>query len=156
MASQSTRPLRRAIAGIGAAVAVGVGMLTCAPVAGADVLDELAEQYSTGAGAGQVANLVNTAMNLRAHGYQPKPADLAAVKAAMDKRPNQAPLVAALQSTVSYQMKRQRQMGEGTAGPPEVIGGQAGGASTRPPGGGWVPGNPMIDQDSPFQMPGRS
>ncbi|BBY97579.1 hypothetical protein [Mycolicibacterium fallax] len=147
---------RRAAAAAGAALALVGGALSLAPVAGADVLDELAEQYSTGAGAGQVANLVSTSMNLRTQGYRPRPGDLAAIKAALDKRPNQAPLVAALQNAVAYQAKKQRQLGGDGGAPPVVIGGSPGSINTQAPGGNWVPGNPMIDNDSPFPMPGRS
>ncbi len=129
--------------GVLAAMAIGL-----APSASADVLDDLAGQYSTGAGAGQVANLLSDALNLRAQGFAPKPADLEAVKAALAKRPNQAPLLSALQTTVAHQKKRQSQLGQS----PEI---------GTPKAGTWTPmtpnqGDPIHDNyDRAIPMPGR-
>lgn len=131
------------IGGVLAALTIGL-----ASPASADVLDDLAAQYSTGAGAGQVANLLGDALNLRQQGFAPKPADLAAVKAALDKRPNQAPLLSALATTVAHQKKRQSQLGQS----PEI---------GTPKAGTWTPmnpnqGDPIHDNyDRAIPMPGR-
>ncbi len=112
------------------------------------VLDQLSTEFTRGTGAGQVANLLNEALNLRAQGFPPKPGDLAAVQAAIAKRPNQGPLIAALQATVAHQHQLQSQMGSSSQNQPQLGFGINQGT--------WSPGNPMI-QDSPiFPMPGRS
>jgi len=74
--------------------------------------------------------------------------DLEAVKAALAKRPNQAPLLSALQTTVSHQKKRQSQLGQS----PEI---------GTPKAGTWTPmtpnqGDPIHDNyDRAIPMPGR-
>lgn len=135
-----------ASAGLAASMAMGL-----AATANADILDELEAQYGTGSGGGQVANLLNDAMMMRAQGVRPKPADLQAVQAASANRgPNQAPLVGALQQVVANQQKVLAQMGQSS-------GGGVGVAINQGP---WEPnmgGNPMIQDENPiFPMPGRS
>lgn len=145
-AARWRRKTTAGIAGVGMSVALMMGFGTA--TASADVLDELAEQYSTGAGAGQIANLLHTSLQLRAQGFKPKPADYQAIKAAMDRRPNQGPLVEALSAAVANQVKTQQQLrGVGGGQSPVVLGVQ-----NQP----WNPGNPMEwDNDKPFDMPGR-
>jgi hypothetical protein len=135
-----------ASAGLAASMAMGL-----AATANADILDELEAQYGTGSGGGQVANLLNDAMMMRAQGVKPRPADLQAVQAASANRgPNQAPLVGALQQVVSNQQKVLAQMGQPSGG----------GAGFSINQGPWAPnmsGNPMIQDENPiFPMPGRS
>ena len=78
------------------------------------------------------------------------PAKRAAVQAALDKRPNQGPLISALKATVAHQHQLQSQ-GAGTGSQSQQP--QLGFGINQ---GTWAPGNPMI-QDSPiFPMPGRS
>ncbi len=126
--------------GLAASLVMGFGTAT----AHADVLDQLAQEFSTGAGAGTVANLLSTSLTLKAQGYKPKPGDLARVKAALDKRPNQGPLIDALNATISNQQNAMEQAGgNNTSLPPLVSVNQ----------GQW---NPMHDDDpSVFPMPGR-
>lgn len=117
----------------------------------ATVLDRLADEYGRGAGMGQVATLLNEVLTLREHGVRPKPADLMAVQAALDKRPNQGPLIGALGATLAHQRKVQGQMGGGSSQQPP----QGGGFSINQ-GNDWAPGNPMIQDDPIFPMPGRN
>jgi hypothetical protein len=69
----------------------------------------LQEQYDTGAGGGQVANFVHEVLVLRNLGFRPSKSNQEAIVAALEKRPNQAPLVEALKSTVAYQRRIQAQ-----------------------------------------------
>ena len=46
-------------------------------------------------------------IKLRAAGFVPSKGDVTDLEAAMDKRPNQLPLIDALQSTVAYQKRSQ-------------------------------------------------
>ena len=98
---------------------------------------------------GQGFRISKSSLTLRAQGFPPKPADLAAVQAALAKRPNQSPLIAALQATIAHQHQLQSEAGSGSAQNQPGLG-----VSVNQ--GNWAPGNPMI-QDSPiFPMPGRS
>ncbi|BBZ33342.1 hypothetical protein [Mycolicibacterium confluentis] len=152
MTEKLTSHLRRAavagVASAGMAVTLALGSLGFGTAtANADVLDDLAQQYSTGAGAGQVANLLRTSLQLRAQGYRPKPADYQAIKSAMDRNANQAPLIEALQGAVNSQLKQQRQMsGAGGQSPIQL------GVTSNP---NWAPGNPMQQDDPIFPIPGR-
>ena len=69
----------------------------------------LQEQYDTGAGGGQVSNFVHEVLVLRNLGFRPSKANQTAIVEALDKRPNQAPLVEALKATVAYQRRIQAQ-----------------------------------------------
>src|SRR5690242_3503474 len=107
---------RRAVAG--GALAVGLLVGFGAPVALADdddpttqadapppmtadqVLAIIQSDYDTGAGGGQLSNLIHEVLSLRAQGFYPSNANKQAIVAALDHRPNQAPLVKALQQTV--------------------------------------------------------
>ena len=140
---------RRCAAGgtAAAGLALSLSLMVGTATANADVLDELAKEFSLGAGAGQVANLLSQSLTLRAQGFRPKPSDLAAVQAALDRRPNQGPLISALSNTVSHQQKLQAQMSPEAGSPPIVAG-----INTLP----WTPGNPMIQENPIFPIPGRS
>ncbi|WP_099025357.1 hypothetical protein [Mycolicibacterium palauense] len=147
--SRWRRVVAGGVAGVGLALSVSLGM--GAGIAQADVLDQLEQEFSTGAGAGQVANLLNQSLKLRSQGYKPTQANLNAVQAALDKRPNQKPLIDALQATVAGQLKLQSQMGS-----------QSGSSSQGPIGFSWNAGpwgpnwNPMAgDGTEIFPMPGR-
>jgi hypothetical protein len=114
MAVRTGRPARRntawrrAFTGAAATGALAAGLLIGAGTAHADVLDDINAEYDTGSGGGQVSNLIHTAMKLRAAGFVPSKGDMADLEAAMGKRPNQVPLIDALQSTVSYQKRSQQ------------------------------------------------
>jgi hypothetical protein len=98
---------RRTFSGAATAGALAVGVLMGAGTAHADVLDDIHSEYDKGSGGGQVSNLIEVAMKLRAAGFVPSKGDMADLEAAMDKRPNQVPLIDALQSTVAYQKRSQ-------------------------------------------------
>ena len=111
MTSQTSRNTgwRRAVTGAVASSALAAGMMfgLGSGTANADVLDDIAAQYDTGAGGGQISQLIHTALKLRALGYVPSKGNIDDLVAAMDKRPNQVPLVTALQNTVSFQKRNQ-------------------------------------------------
>jgi len=111
-----SKTARRAAAGVtttGIAVAL---MLAAGPgTARADVIDELANEFTTASGAGPVANLVNQSLRLKAAGFRPTAGELTAITQAETYRPNQTPLIKALQETVAGQTKLQ-QMAQATQG----------------------------------------
>lgn len=114
---------RRALTGVAASGVLVAGVLIGAGTANADVLDDINTQYGIGAGGGQISNLVRSAMKLRALGFAPSKGNIADLEDGLAKRPNQGPLVSALESTVSY-MKR-NQMHSNQSGPllnPPTIG----------------------------------
>jgi hypothetical protein len=76
-----------------------------APMSADQALAIIATEYDTGAGGGQVSNLIHKIMTLRSQGYMPSASNRAAIVDALDKRPNQAPLVTALEATLSFQMR---------------------------------------------------
>ena len=161
MAEQtSTNGWRRALVGAVVSGALAAGLLTgvspasavadpssdvaasgdAAPAMTADqALAIIATDYDTGSGGGQISNLIEQIMKLRARGFRPSTSNQEAIVAALDKRPNQGPLIEALESTLSYQ-KRQasRQTGGGPVlNPPTIgIGGNGGGAPVPGSGGG--------------------
>ncbi|HET7665382.1 MAG TPA: hypothetical protein VFK56_04760 [Mycobacterium sp.] len=63
--------------------------------------------YDIGEGGGQLSNLIHDVMKLRALGFKPSNANKEAITKALDYRPNQAPLIEALQDTLAYQHKMQ-------------------------------------------------
>lgn len=86
-------------------------------------LSIIATEYDTGAGGGQLSKLVHQVLALRAKGFKPSNANRLAIEEALDHRPNQAPLIEALQATLAYQRKLQAQAqmsGQGQA--PVAIG----------------------------------
>ena len=87
----------------------------------------LQQQYDTGAGGGQVSNFVHEVLTLRNLGFRPSKANQTAIVEALEKRPNQAPLVEALKATVAYQRKLQAQaaaqQAQGNGGNNFAIGG---------------------------------
>jgi hypothetical protein len=125
MTSQTGRNTgwRRAVTGAVASSALAAGLMIGfgSGTANADVLDDIALQYDTGAGGGQVSQLVHTALKLRALGFVPSKGNMDDLVAAMEKRPNQVPLVTALQNTVSFQ-KRNQMRGQAQQQPPAVLG----------------------------------
>lgn len=161
MAEQtSTNGWRRALLGAVTSGALAAGLLTgvtsasavadpstdavasgdVAPAMSADeALATISAEYDTGAGGGQISTLIHKIMQLRAKGFRPSTSNGEALVAALDKRPNQGPLVAALQSTLSFQLRQaSRQTGGGPVlNPPTIgIGGNGGGAPNPNAGGG--------------------
>ncbi|MHA3021231.1 hypothetical protein ACXPWS_13330 [Mycobacterium sp. BMJ-28] len=96
---------RRATAGV--AVAAGLMATFGSGVASADALDDIAAEYDTGAGGGQISNLIHDALKLRALGFLPSRGNYADLQEGLDKRPNQTPLISALKATVDFQRKTQ-------------------------------------------------
>lgn len=68
------------------------------------------QDYDTGAGGGQLSTLIHEVLVLRNAGFRPSNANKVAIQEALDKRPNQAPLIEALKETLAFQRKTQAQM----------------------------------------------
>lgn len=134
---------RRAATGVVAAVALAAGLLTGLdaptalatpgdPTADADapppqtadeVLAIIKSEYDLGAGGGQLSGLIHSVMKLRSQGFLPSNANRDAIVAALDKKPNQTPLIEALQATLVYQRRAQaRQQAAVTSPNPTTIG----------------------------------
>ena len=124
------------IAGIGAPTAFSAPADeqttdTDAPAAPTMTADEalaiIQQDYDTGAGGGQLSNFVHEVLVLRNLGFRPSNANKQAIVDALDKRPNQAPLIAALKQTVAYQRRiqaqQQAQQSQGGVQPGFQIGG---------------------------------
>jgi hypothetical protein len=102
------------------------------PVMTADeALAIIDRDYDIGAGGGQLSTLIHDVMKLRALGFKPSNTNKEAITKALDYRPNQAPLIQALQETLSYQRKMQAlaqnannpsQPGFSIGGPPPGMG----------------------------------
>jgi hypothetical protein len=119
------------------------------PVMTADqALSIIANEYDQGDGGGQLSMLIHDVLTLRALGFKPSNGNKIAITEALEQRPNQAPLIAALKDTLAYQRKLKAQM--------ENSGGQQPGAGfgigQAPPGIGPAvpPGVPV----QPGQNPG--
>ena len=148
---------RRAVTGtvLGGALAVGLLVGAGAPTAFAvpstkepvapvepeitadEALAIVASDYDTGAGGGQLSQLIHEVLVLRQQGFRPSSANREAIVEALEKRPNQTPLVDALKSTISYQRKLQAQSSAATPG-----GGFTVGVNQAPPGTVPDPTNP--------------
>jgi hypothetical protein len=94
------------VAGAGMALAFALGS---APAAHADVLDDLAQEFTTAQGAGQIPSLLNQSLKLRATGFKLTNGEIAAIQDALNDRPNQTPLISALKDAVAGQTKRMQQ-----------------------------------------------
>jgi hypothetical protein len=92
----------RSIAGVALAAGLVCGSTATAH---ADILDDLAEQYSIGASGGQLSKLLKVSLKLRSMGYKPSQPYLDALTKAATYRPNQNPLIEALKDTIAYQAK---------------------------------------------------
>ncbi len=76
---------------------------------GEQALAIIQQDYDLGAGGGQLSNFVHEVLVLRNLGFRPSKANQNAIAEALEHRPNQAPLIAALKETVTYQRKIQAQ-----------------------------------------------
>ncbi|MGD9622638.1 MAG: hypothetical protein AB7G47_21030 [Mycolicibacterium sp.] len=165
-----SRIWRRSIAAVlaGAAVAGGLGSVVAvpawaqpaepttenrAPVSPDQILLMISQDYQTGAGGGQVSKLIEQVITLRKRGIRPSMSSTQALAAALEQRPNQKPLIEALQGTLVDQRKQFARQGiQAPGGAPTVA---TPGSPQTPMGPGWGPGNPM-QQDTPiFPIPGR-
>ena len=72
-----------------------------------EALAIIARDYDTGEGGGQISTLIHDILKLRQQGYKPSNANREAITKALDKRPNQVPLINALKNTLAYQRKLQ-------------------------------------------------
>ncbi len=79
------------------------------PMTGDEALAIIQQDYDTGAGGGQLSQLIHEVLVLRNLGFRPSNANKAAIQEALDHRPNQGPLVEALKSTIAYQRRIQAQ-----------------------------------------------
>ena len=103
-----------------------------------EALTIIATEYDTGAGGGKLSNLIHDVLTLRAQGFKASNANRIAIEEALEKRPNQTPLIEALEQTLSYQlMQKSRQA---AAGAPQ--GGVNAGINQLPPGMTPVPTAP--------------
>ena len=156
-----TGNLRRAVKAAVASGAMAVGLLMGigSPTALADPTDStttqpeispdmsadealaiIARDYDMGAGGGQLFNLIHQALQLRSLGFKASNANRQAIAAALEKRPNQAPLIEALKETIAYQRKLQAQM-QNAVDPNQQPGFNMG-QTPLPPGVPPDPGNP--------------
>jgi hypothetical protein len=152
-----TGNLRRAVKGAVASGAMAVGLLMgvgastaladpanptptqpdTPPAMTADqALAIIAKDYDMGAGGGQLSTLIHDVMKLRALGFKPSNGNKEEITKALDYRPNQAPLIAALKDTLAYQRKLQAQVQNANTGqqPGFSIGGPPPGMGTQPIG----------------------
>jgi hypothetical protein len=164
-----TGNLRRAVKGAVAISALAAGVMAGfgPPTASADPADPSAQtdtppvmtadqalaiidkDYDTGEGGGQLSTLIHDVLTLRAQGFKPSNANKEAITKALDYRPNQAPLVKALQETLVYQRRMQAiQQNAGTGQQP----GHGFGIGQPPPGMG--PTQPPGVPADPGQGPG--
>ena len=107
-------------------------------------LGVIAQLYDTGAGGGKISTLIHKVMKLRQAGYRPSTSNGEALVAALDKRPNQAPLVEALEKTLAFQTK-QMARGQAQAQQPTSIG-----INQLPPGNGGTLGAPQTVSNLPI------
>ena len=103
-----------------------------------EALAIIAKDYDMGAGGGQLSTLIHQALQLRSQGFKASNANREAIAKALEKRPNQAPLIEALKDTIAYQRKLQAQMQNAVAPQQGFNMGQ----TPLPPGVPPDPGNP--------------
>ncbi|MCH9642580.1 MAG: hypothetical protein K0U70_12920 [Actinomycetia bacterium] len=117
------------------------------------ILMTISQDYQTGAGGGQISKLIDQVITLRKRGVRVSNSNAQALAAALDKRPNQKPLINALEGTLSDQRRQFARGGiQAPGGAPPVA---TPGSPHSSMGGGFSPGNPM-DRDNPvFETPGR-
>ena len=70
-----------------------------------ELLAFIDQEYDMGAGGGQLSNLIKQVMKYRAAGFKPSKANVAEIVQALNYRPNQKPLIDALNDTLAYQSK---------------------------------------------------
>jgi hypothetical protein len=90
------------------------------PMTADQALAMIAADYDVGAGGGELSNLIHQVMKLRSQGFYPSQSNKQDIEDALDKRPNQTPLIAALQATLAFQ--NQAKMRSGGAQAPATIG----------------------------------
>ena len=127
------------------ALAVGLMMGVGSATAHADVLDDIATDYYSGAGGGQVSNWIKESLHLRSMGFRPSKGNYQALQDALHYRPNEMPLIDALKETVAYQRKIQAQSQQPSN--PVVVGiNQPDPNNPSAIGGFGVSGGPTVNQ----------
>ena len=114
-----------------------------APQTAEEVLAIIERDYDLGAGGGQLSNLIKDVLTLRAQGFMPSNGNKTAILEALEKRPNQTPLVDALKETLNHQLTLKSR--QAAAGAPQ--GGFNAGINQLPPGqmpNPTNPGNPGV------------
>jgi hypothetical protein len=114
------RTVAAALAGTGLAVALAMG--SAPGMARADVLDDLANEFTTAAGGGEVPTLLNQSLKLRAMGFQPTAGEIAAIQDSLKYRPNQTPMIKALSAAIQGQTHRMKQAQAGNPQPGYTVG----------------------------------
>lgn len=129
-----------AAAAPGGAAATPAGQDGQASAPGEMTADEalaiIAKDYDTGAGGGQLSNLIHSVLKLRAQGYKASEANRIAIEDALNYRPNQTPLINALKETLAYQQKMKQRAEYAPSNPVTV------GINQLPPGTVPDPTNP--------------
>jgi hypothetical protein len=111
-----------------------------------EALAIVAEDYDTGAGGGQLSNLIHEVLVLRNLGFRPSNANKIAIQEALEERPNQAPLIEALKATIAYQRKLQARAVMQQQMQQNQEGFAIGGAPPPFDPGGVIPGGSSINQ----------
>jgi hypothetical protein len=106
MTFEATKRLTVALAGAGLAIALAFGSPATAR---ADVVDDLANEFTTAPGAGEIPKLLNTSLKLRAAGFRATNGEMAALQDSLNSRPNQTPMINALKQMVAGQTHRMQQ-----------------------------------------------
>ena len=103
------------------------------PQTAEEVLAIIEADYDLGAGGGQLSNLIDDVMRLRAQGFYPSNANKEAIVEALEHRPNQAPLIEALRDTSPTRRKMQARSAAQPSNPFVI------GVDQLPPGSGARP-----------------
>jgi hypothetical protein len=151
--SRTSTGWRRAFTGAVASGALAAGLMAGlgSGTASADVLDDIGAEYDTGAGGGQVSQLVHIALKMRALGFVPSKGNMDDLVAAVAKKPNQEPMIDALTKTIAFQKRTQARgqqqqapvnIGINTYNPTGPVGPQSGFGIGGPGGGINIPLGP--------------
>ncbi|WP_029368229.1 hypothetical protein [Mycobacterium sp. UM_WWY] len=112
------------------------------------------KEYDTGSGGGQLSQLIHSVLQLRAQGFKPSNANRDAIVAALDKKPDQMPLIDALKNTLAYQRKLQaRQNGSQSSGGISAGINQTGPGQVPIPGAPGTPGISLGPNNSGINVP---
>jgi hypothetical protein len=154
MTFEATKRLAAAVAGTGLALALAFGS---SATARADVVDDLANEFTTAPGAGQIPKLLNQSLKLRAAGFRATNGEMAALQDSLNSRPNQTPLINALKEMVSGQTHRMQQAQAANRGQGPVSIGINQYDPTNPGGVSFGPGGVNIGggPNGPYQIGGQ-
>jgi hypothetical protein len=102
---RSRRTIGAALAGLAVALTLG----SAPGMARADVIDDLANEFTTASGGGEIPSLLNQSVKLRNAGFKPTTGELNAIEDSLKQRPNQTPMINALKAAVAGQTHRMAQ-----------------------------------------------